>query len=151
MFGNCCLTSWNYPIQRKIIVVVWRCIPYLITIFWRNQTFDDIFSWSQQHYPHIDPLEHVVLPKHVLHVFVVHLFHPSEWYSPLVERWTFIPNVFHPSCVSGVDYLVEFIQLILETSERYTKAPNLQPLRFSAVEFCMNVDPPGHYCFKSTQ
>ena len=53
----CRLTSLNYPIQRKIIVVVGRCIPYLITIFWRNQTVDYIFSWSQQRYRHIDPLD----------------------------------------------------------------------------------------------
>ena len=62
MLGNCHLTSLNYPIQRKIIVVVGSCIPYLITIFWRNQIVEYIFSWSQQRYPHIDPLEHVVLP-----------------------------------------------------------------------------------------
>jgi len=71
ILGNYRLISLNYPIQRKIIVVVGRCSPYLIMIFWRNQTVDYIFSWSQQRYPHIDPLEHVVLPKHVLHVFVV--------------------------------------------------------------------------------
>jgi len=71
MLGNCRLTSLNYLIQSKIIVVVGRCIPYLITIFWRNQTVDYIFCWSQQRYSHIYPLEHVVLPKHALHVFVV--------------------------------------------------------------------------------
>jgi len=116
MLENCRLTSLNYPIQSKIIVVVGRCIPYLITIFWRNQNVDNIFSWSQQHYTHIDPLEHAVLPKHGPHVIVVRLFHPTEWYSSIFERWTFIPNVFHPPCVSGVDSLVEFIEFIIDTS-----------------------------------
>jgi len=51
MFESCRLTSLNYLIQRKTFVVVGRCIPYLITIFWRNQTVDNIFSWSQQRYP----------------------------------------------------------------------------------------------------
>jgi len=39
---SCHLTSLNYLIVRKIIVVVGRCIPYLITIFWWNHTVDYI-------------------------------------------------------------------------------------------------------------
>jgi len=57
--------------RGKTIVVVGRCIGYLITILWRNQTVENIFSWSQQRYTHIDPLEHDVLPKHAPHIIVV--------------------------------------------------------------------------------
>ena len=43
-------------------------------ILWRNQTVENIFGRSQQGDKHIDPQEHVVLPKnreHAPHVFVV--------------------------------------------------------------------------------
>ena len=46
MLENCCLTGLTLSNFRgKTIVVVGRCIPYLITIFWRNQTVETIFSY----------------------------------------------------------------------------------------------------------
>jgi len=75
MLESCCLTGLTLSNFRgKTIVVVERCIPYLITIFRRHQTVENIFRQSQQHDKHIDSGEQVVLPKnreHATHVVVV--------------------------------------------------------------------------------
>ena len=91
MLESYCLTGLTLSNFRgKTIVVVRRCTRkgecYLITIFWRNQTVENIFSWSQQHDKHIDPWEHDVLPKnreHAPHVFT----RCNELYAWLQKSW----------------------------------------------------------------
>jgi len=75
MLNSCCLTGLTLSNFRvKTIFVVGRCIPHLITVFWRNQIVENIFRQFQQRDKDIDPQEHEVLPKnreHAPHVVVL--------------------------------------------------------------------------------
>jgi len=89
---------------------------------------------------------HVVLPKHAPHVVVVRspnwmIFSHRRALDVYTER---IPLSL---CLRG--WLLGWIHSVDPWYLCDTKVPNLQPLRFSTVELCMNVEHIGHF-FKST-
>ena len=91
---------------------------------WQNQTLQNIFRRSQQRSFHLNSREHafmIIFGEHATHAVIV----CQHYLFSLQIIGTCILKVFHPPCVSDVESLIDFVQLILEILKRDIY-PNLE-------------------------
>jgi len=137
MLVKCRLTSLNYLIQRKTIVVVGRCI----SLPNHELMVESNFWWYLQlisvTLPAYRSTGTCCAPKTCLSRFLRSLT-PPKWMILSPRR--------------ALDVLYRGLTAWLNSFSWSLRPLNvmLRHWTFSAVEFCMNVDPPNH-CFKSTQ